>query len=169
MSLFSKLISGFVSKKRRAIAKAAEKSVSNVVSSFELLEGRAMMSASTPPAAPSDLTVSVASSTSVKLHWSDNSDRETGYKVERSTDGKSFSQLNYVAKDAETYTSGGLTKGKKYFYRVRAYSSGGNSTYTNVASAIPTATTVTTMATKAASATKVTKAAGANGGVGAYS
>jgi N-acetylneuraminic acid mutarotase len=88
-----------------------------------------------PPASPSNLNVSSVSSTSLKLAWSDNSVREDGYKIERSTDGKSFSQIATVGANVSTYTNTGLTSGKKYYYRVRAYNVYGNSSYTNVASA----------------------------------
>lgn len=90
-----------------------------------------------PPAAPSDLNVSSVSSTSLKLAWSDNSVREDGYKIERSTDNKTWSQIATVGVNVSTYTNTGLTSGKKYYYRVRAYNTYGNSSYTNVASGTP--------------------------------
>lgn len=176
MSLLSKLMerAGKTFKKQLCMDKhpgmdAVANAVSGKpVSMFEKLENRSLMSATVTPAVPSNLTVSVASSTSLKLHWSDNSTRETGYKVERSTDGKSFSEINVVGKDTESYTSGGLTKDRKYFYRVRAYNSGGNSFYTNVASAAPTAAATVASASALKVTSKSSKASGANGGVGAY-
>jgi N-acetylneuraminic acid mutarotase len=101
----------------------------------------------TPPAAPSNLFVSSVSSTSLKLAWSDNSVREEGYKIERSTDGTSFSQIATVGVNVSTYTNSGLTSGKKYYYRVRAYNAYGNSSYTNTASGTP-GTTGGTFTTK---------------------
>ncbi|HTL28569.1 MAG TPA: PKD domain-containing protein, partial [Tepidisphaeraceae bacterium] len=88
-----------------------------------------------PPASPSNLAVSSASSTSLKLTWSDNSTREDGYKIERSTDGKTWSQITSVGTSTTSYTNTGLSSGKKYYYRVRAYNTYGNSSYTNTASA----------------------------------
>src|SRR5207249_9428733 len=102
---------------------------------FEGLEGRSMFSATVAPADPTALVAKVASSTAVKLNWSDNSTRESGYKIERSTDGAQFSQIIVVGANTESYTSGGLTKGKKYYFRVRGYNSAGDTYYTNVASA----------------------------------
>jgi N-acetylneuraminic acid mutarotase len=90
-----------------------------------------------PPAAPSNLFVSPVSSTSLKLAWSDNSVREDGYKIERSTDGSNFSQIATVGANVSTYTNSGLTSGKKYYYRVRAYNAYGNSSFTNTASGTP--------------------------------
>ena len=89
----------------------------------------------TPPAAPSNLSASSASSTSIKLTWTDGSVREDGYKIERSTDGSSFSQITSVGASVTSYTDSGLTAGKKYYYRVRGFNAFGNSSFTNVSSA----------------------------------
>ncbi len=96
-----------------------------------------------PPASPSNLAVSSASSTSLKLTWSDNSTREDGYKIERSTDGKTWSQITSVGTSTTSYTNTGLSSGKKYYYRVRAYNTYGNSSYTNTASATTGSSTST--------------------------
>jgi hypothetical protein len=87
-----------------------------------------------PPAAPTSLSLSSPSSTSIKLSWKDNSTRETGYKVYRSTDGSSFSLLTTLGANVTSYTNSGLTSGKKYYYKVTGYNSYGNSAYTNTAS-----------------------------------
>jgi hypothetical protein len=94
-----------------------------------------------PPAAPTSLTLSSPSSTSIKLTWKDNSTRETGYKIYRSTDGSNFSQVATVGASVTTYTNTGLTSGKKYYYKVTAYNSYGNSSYTNTASLTTGSTT----------------------------
>lgn len=88
-----------------------------------------------PPVSPTNLAASSASSTSIKLTWSDNTNRELGYKIERSTDGSTWSQIATTGASIATYTNTGLTSGKKYYYRVRAYNEYGNSSYTNTASA----------------------------------
>jgi len=124
---------------------------------FEGLEDRALFSATFPPADPSALAAKAASSTAIKLNWHDNSVRETGYKIERSTDGSHFSQINVVSANTQSYTSGGLNNGKKYYFRVRAYNSGGNSHYTNVASAVTGSTTSSTSSTTTTTNTKTTK------------
>jgi hypothetical protein len=135
---------------------------------FEGLEGRALMSTATPMVSPTALVAKVSSSTAVKLNWSDNSSTETGYKIERSTDGKTFSQINTVGANVESYTSGSLTKGKKYYYRVRGYNSRGNSSYTNVASATPTTAPAVASALSVTTKTTKTSSGFANGGLGAY-
>ncbi len=142
---------------RKRMDAATSSACAAKVPMFEALEDRSLFSVGTP-AAPTSLTAAVSSSTAVKLSWKDNSTVETGYKIERSTDDKTFTQINTVTKNTTTYTSGGLTSGKKYYYRVRAYDAVGNSSYTSVASATPTATSTTTTP-KAPDAVKVARPA----------
>ncbi len=92
-----------------------------------------VVEASLPPAAPSGLKAVAASKTQINLTWADGSSDETGFKVERSTDGVTFAQLTTLAANSKSYASTSLTGGKKYYYRVRAYNSNGNSAYTAVA------------------------------------
>ena len=64
-----------------------------------------------------------------------------------------------------------MTTGKKYYYRVRAYNSGGNSKYTNIASATPAASAPAPEATTVKAATSSSSSgtpSWANGGTGAY-
>ncbi len=131
MMLLSRLFAKRASKDASAISSAAARAPL-----FEKLENRQLLSTTAvPPQEPTSLTAASASSTSIELHWKDNSTRETGYKIERSTDDKNFTQINTVTANTTSYDSGNLTKGKKYYYRVRAYESSVNSLYTNVASA----------------------------------
>src|SRR5207302_2019781 len=87
------------------------------------------------PAAPSNLTATAASSSQINLSWTDNSNNETGFKIERSPDGTTFTQVATVGASITTYANVGLAASTKYYYRVRAYNSGGNSAYSNTASA----------------------------------
>jgi 3-mercaptopyruvate sulfurtransferase SseA len=75
------------------------------------------------------------SSSQINLSWTDNSNNETGFKVERSKNGRGFSQIATVGANVTTYTDTGLKASTTYRYRVRAYNAGGNSTYSNIASA----------------------------------
>ncbi|MEZ5276882.1 MAG: Ig-like domain-containing protein [Opitutaceae bacterium] len=74
-------------------------------------------------------------SADLTLSWTDNSDNETGFKIERSLNGSSFSQVATVGANVESYTDAGLTAGTQYWFRVRATNASGDSGYTNVASA----------------------------------
>src|SRR4029077_20794534 len=47
----------------------------------------------TCPASPTTLGAVAASSSQINLSWTDNSSDETGFKIERSIDGKTFTQI----------------------------------------------------------------------------
>src|SRR4029077_12506333 len=87
------------------------------------------------PAAPTNLTATAASSSQINLSWTDNSSNETGFYVERSTDGATFTQVGSVGANIKVYTSSGLAASTKYSYRARAYNPGGNSAYSSTWSA----------------------------------
>jgi len=89
------------------------------------------------PAAPSQLTATPTSGTSIALVWVDNASDETGFKIERSANGVDWSQIDTVGEGIEGYTDTGRTAGTQYYYRVRAYNDSGNSSYSNVATAVP--------------------------------
>jgi subtilisin family serine protease len=83
----------------------------------------------TAPAAPSGLTAKALSSSSIRLQWVDNSSNETGFNVERSLNGTSFSKLTDVGANATTHTDTGLARNTTYYYRVRAFNTAGSSAY----------------------------------------
>ncbi len=89
----------------------------------------------TPPAAPSQLAADAGSSSSVSLNWTDNADNETGFDIERSLDGISWSLAGTAGINATGYVDTALTPNTTYHYRVRAKNSGGISDHSNVASA----------------------------------
>jgi titin len=88
-----------------------------------------------PPVAPGNLSATAVSSNRIDLAWSDNSTNETGFAIERSTDGVNFSQITTVAANLTSYSNTGLAASTTYFYRVRALGNAGPSGYSNVASA----------------------------------
>lgn len=87
------------------------------------------------PLAPSDMGAAANGSSAISLSWTDNSSDETGFKVERSTDGSTWSQIATVGAGVTSYTDTGLAGGTLYYYRVRAYNDNGNSAYSNTANA----------------------------------
>lgn len=89
----------------------------------------------TAPAAPSGLGATAASSSQINLAWTDNSSNEDGFRIERSTDGVNFSEIATTGANATSYSNTGLAASTAYTYRVRAYNAGGNSAYSNTASA----------------------------------
>ena len=83
---------------------------------------------------PSALVATAVSATRIDLSWADNR-LGNGFKIERSTDGINFAQIAQVLTNTTTYRNTGLAPGSTYYYRVCAYTSGGNSDYSNVANA----------------------------------
>jgi spore germination protein YaaH len=96
-----------------------------------------------PPAAPSGLQATAASTTSINLNWLDNSTNETGFYVERCTGAQptcdaspsGFTQIAQLAANTTSYTAAGLTASTTYTFRVGAYSADGNSAYAPSAAA----------------------------------
>lgn len=83
---------------------------------------------------PTTLTATASiSSLSVVLNWSDNSTNETGYKVERSTDGTNFTEIADLTANSTTTTDNNVTELTTYYYRVYAYNSSLVSDFSNVA------------------------------------
>ncbi|MBN1673758.1 MAG: CotH kinase family protein, partial [Kiritimatiellae bacterium] len=98
-----------------------------------LANAKFTVTGSSVPAAPSSLTAAAPSSTAVTLGWTDNSGNETGFKIERSLNGSTWSQISTAGANATAYTDSGLSPATQYYYRVRAYNSAGNSGYSNTA------------------------------------
>jgi FtsP/CotA-like multicopper oxidase with cupredoxin domain len=87
-----------------------------------------------PPAAPSDLVANAQSGAQVSLLWKDNSNNETGFVIERSSDsGASFSELTTVGANVISYVDSTVEGGKTYHYRVAASNTNGMSPYSNTA------------------------------------
>lgn len=87
------------------------------------------------PFAPSGLSATAQSSLKIKLVWTDNSNNESGFLIERSTNQTSWSQIGTASANINTYTASGLKSGITYYFRVRAYNNSGSSDYSNIASA----------------------------------
>jgi len=90
------------------------------------------------PAAPSQLAAAPSLTnllSSILVTWADNANNENGYRVERSSDGVTFSQIAQLGSNTSSYLSSGLLSGSTYSYRVLAYNNAGTSAYSNVSSA----------------------------------
>ena len=90
----------------------------------------------TLPNAPSGLTAT-ATTTQVKLSWTDNAvGNESGFVIQRSTDGVNFTQVGATGAGVTSYTdTSGLTVGTTYSYYVVASNSLGNSGNSNIVTA----------------------------------
>jgi len=82
--------------------------------------------------APSNLQASVSQKT-VTLTWSDNSDNEAGFFIERRPKTSSdYEQVGQVGAGVTSFIDSGLDKGR-YYYRVQAFNAQTVSDYSNVA------------------------------------
>jgi len=89
------------------------------------------------PLPPSNLTASAISSSRIDLNWTDNSNNEIGFKIERSTNaGTNWTLRDSVGANIVTYSDTGLTANTAYHYRIYSYNACGNSPYSNIAFAI---------------------------------
>lgn len=90
-----------------------------------------------PPATPS--LALTANTSSIDLSWSNVAD-ETGYKVFRSTDNITYTQLTSTGANAISYTDNSVSTGTTYYYYVMAFNGDGDSNASNVVNGSPSGT-----------------------------
>lgn len=73
-----------------------------------------------------------AAAGAVTLNWGDDSNKEEGFEVERSTDGVNFGKVTTTVRNTTTFVDNTVAANTKYWYRVRAVNPKGASSYTNV-------------------------------------
>ncbi len=83
-----------------------------------------------PARTPQHLSAWTSAPGTVVLHWFDASANEAGFKVERSSNGIDFAQVATLGPDATSYVDNDASAATRYYYRVRAFNSRGNSRYT---------------------------------------
>ena len=89
------------------------------------------------PIAPSSLTANAVSTSQINLAWTDNSFNESGFKIERKTGTSgTYSEITTIAAGVTSFNDTGRQPSTQYFYRVRATNLGGDSAYSNEASAM---------------------------------
>ena len=60
----------------------------------------------------------------ITISWTDNSDNESGFEIEISTDNKNFTKVGEVGTDVTTYTASGLADNTVYYFRVKTVAEG---------------------------------------------
>jgi photosystem II stability/assembly factor-like uncharacterized protein len=91
-----------------------------------------------PLPAPSELGATAVSQTQIDLSWTDNSDDETNFRIERSPDGSSgWAEIGSVDANVTSFSDNDLSSNTSYHYRVRAYRSAdiAYSSYSNITTA----------------------------------
>lgn len=99
-------------------------------------------SADTAPAAPSTLTAHQLGSDEVQLSWASFDGLATGFKIYRSLNGSTYTQVATVGGSARAYTDTNVNANTKYYYQVAGYNSVGTSSRSNTASDTTGSTTV---------------------------
>jgi subtilase family serine protease len=98
----------------------------------------------TIPAAPQNVAATAASASQINLTWS-NVTGATGFRVDRSLDGATWSTLATLGAGVTSYANTGLAASTTYYYRVLATNSSGTSTASATASAKTVAATTTSI------------------------
>ncbi len=85
---------------------------------------------SAPPNRPTDLAATAVSATSIRLDWTDASDNEETFRVERrSSTLLPYDEVAILGADVTTYTDTPLAPATTYRYRIRACNAAGCSDY----------------------------------------
>jgi fibronectin type 3 domain-containing protein len=123
------------------------------------------------PAAPSNLTITSLLSNKVTLSWSDNSNNESGFKIQRKKGATgTWIDIRTTAPNIRSYTDrdSALKDGTLYYYRVSATNAAGDSAFSNQASgttplAKPTSATATAVSSSRINLTWVDNSASESG------
>jgi predicted phage tail protein len=91
---------------------------------------------SSPPAAPSAVKARYGGNTKnffVMVSWIDNATNETGFVIERSTDGINFTALQTAPANSTSFKDSTVAAKTTYYYRVKAINNFGSSQWSNTA------------------------------------
>ena len=92
---------------------------------------------------PSNLVVTAASTTSITMSWTDNSDEIDFYVEHAVTSAGTYTLVATPTANATTYTHTGLAPNTTHYYRVRAHNYVGTSAYSNIAGTLTSWNTTT--------------------------
>ena len=85
------------------------------------------------PAAPGTLVAALWQGTNVYLSWSDNSDNETGFEIQRSGNATNWALRSVAGVNQTNFVDAAVQPGATYYYRVRANNLPGDSDFSNQA------------------------------------
>lgn len=114
-------------------------SAGSVQDYFTIVKGQA-----NPPPTPANFSAVVITTNQIALAWS-NTTNEMSWKIERSLDGANFSALVTIGANQTNYTNSSLAYDTRYYYRIRASNSAGDSPWSGIISARTPIAPVTTI------------------------
>jgi hypothetical protein len=90
----------------------------------------------TPPAAPSDVAATSrlqGNNGRVSVNWTDNSDNEAGFRIQRANNNLFTSGLatSTIGQNVIVFNTGNLPRATDFYFRVQAYNAAGNSAWVN--------------------------------------
>ena len=81
---------------------------------------------------PTQLVATPLDDASIHITWTDGSESETGFEIERSEQsGSGFTNIHTTPANETSYTDAGIRDGTRYYYRVRASDGANYSPYSN--------------------------------------
>ncbi|HUR32691.1 MAG TPA: fibronectin type III domain-containing protein, partial [Vicinamibacterales bacterium] len=84
---------------------------------------------SVPPGAPANVVLTAVAGPGMTLNWTDTSTNESGFTIQRSTDGVAYSAVTNVGANVITYTNTPVTASTNYYYRIRSFNNAGTSVW----------------------------------------
>jgi len=97
-----------------------------------------------PPVSATGLTATATSDTAIELTWTDASNNEDGFSIERADAGAgNWAQITSTGANSESYVDTGLTPQTSYDYRVIAFNGVGTAAPSNIATATTLAVSTT--------------------------
>lgn len=82
--------------------------------------------------APSNLTAVPTSNTTISLSWTDTSNNEDGFTLQRATGNGAYGPLADLAANTTSFSDTNLTANYTYHYQIRGYNSDATSSFTTV-------------------------------------
>lgn len=111
-----------------AAADTVSYAVHNATNAAGITAGKSYLFTPNIPTAPTGMSFTGVTATTMTVNWSDNSANEVGFAVYRSTDGVNFTFVGQTAANATAFADSGLSPLTNYTYRVYAVTEGAFST-----------------------------------------
>ena len=98
----------------------------------------AAVTSSAPDQPPGNLVATIGGLSQIVLTWEDRSGNEEGFEIARcqGADCTDFAKIAETGPNATAFSDAGLDSDELYRYRIRAFSAGGSSDYSNAAQSV---------------------------------